>query len=338
MMRWAYPWMGFLPALTLLFGIGCLWAVGLRRRDLLKVVSDPRISQSLWEGVSWNRKYLKSIGLALAALFLSLALMGPQWGYREHEVRRKGMDLVIAIDVSKSMLAEDIKPSRLGAVQREVKGLIDTLKGDRVAIAAFAGTAFLQCPLTGDYGTAKLFVDELSPGVLPLGGTNITAAIRESLAAFEGHEKKSRGMILITDGEDHEGDLAAVLEEVKKEGVRVFPVGVGKLEGVPIPLGLEEGAGRFLKDSEGRVVITKRDDATLKKIAEATGGRVAHIGAGDFLLEDLYKQEISRFEKKNLGSVHQRRYEPRFALFVWMALILYLAAIAIPEKRGGGRS
>lgn len=314
-------------------GVFFVWAAKSRRKAL-ETFARREVLSHLIQSV--NSKIQKPrMFIFLAVLFLLImALIQPKWGYRWKEIKRKGLDIVVALDLSKSMLAEDVKPNRLEGAKREIKSLINIMKGDRIAIVAFSGSAFVQCPLTLDYGTAKLFLDNLDVNSISLGGTNIGEAIKVSAGAFEGQEKKNRVLILITDGEGHDEGVMRAVEEAKKQGIVIFTIGIGKQEGAPIPFEDKDGRKSFVKDGEGNIVLSKLDTVLLQKIALLTGGKKGAIGAGSFPLEEIYQEEISKMEKKELQSERQKRFENRFQWPLFIAIILYvIEAVLIERKR-----
>jgi len=327
--------LGYLWLLLLLpvCGIFFIWVVKSKRKAL-EAFADRDVLKHLVKSVDFRVQKIRLALFLLILLLLIIALVQPKWGYHWQEIKRKGLDIVVALDLSKSMLAEDIKPNRLEAAKREIKSLINMMKGDRVAIVAFSGSAFVQCPLTLDYGTAKLFLDNLDVNSIPLGGTNIGEAISVSSGAFEGHEKKHRVLILITDGEDHGEKVMQAVEDAKKKGIVIFTIGVGKQEGAPIPFIDEKGRKGFVEDREGNIVLSKLDPVLLQKIALLTGGKKGTIGTGSFPLEEIYQEEISKMEKKELKSSRQKRFENRFQWPLFMAIILYvIEAVLIERKR-----
>ena len=324
----------FLWLFLLIPALGAFYVWAFRsRKNALETFAESKLLAVLLQSVSRGRQMLKSALVVTGVLFMVFALIQPKWGYHWEEVKRKGLDLIVALDVSKSMLAEDIKPNRLDAAKREVKSLINLLHGDRIGIVAFAGSAFLQCPLTLDYGTAKVFLDNLDVESIPKGGTDIGGAVRTAIKAYEGHEKKHRVLILMTDGEDLEEDVMEAVEEAKKQGVIIFPIGIGKQEGAPIPIMDERGQKTFVKDSEGKVVLSKLDSVLLQKIALATGGKKGSIGVGNFPLEEIYQEEVSKMEKKELESSRQKRYENRFQWPLFAALLLFVIEVCITERK-----
>ena len=243
-----------------------VWAHRRRERDLAAFVAAALLPAVAPERDP-RRRTLRAAIVVVAVLCLALALGGPMWGFRWEEVRRQGIDLVIAIDTSRSMLATDVKPNRLARAKLAVQDLVAELHGDRVALVAFAGSAFLQCPLTLDYGAFTQSLDAVEVGLIPRGGTALTAAIDTSLDAFEGRQGSNQAVVLITDGEDHEGDVKEAAKRASERGVKIYAVGIGTTEGELIPA--ESG---YVKDRAGQVVKSRLDEETLKQVAVATGG------------------------------------------------------------------
>jgi Ca-activated chloride channel family protein len=288
-----------------------------------------RLSQTTSRG----RQFVKALLVVLAVLFMILSLLRPQIGTRLEEVKREGIDIFVAVDVSKSMLAEDIKPSRLEKAKHEIATFVDILEGDRIGLIAFAGDAFVQCPLTLDYGAAKTFLEIMDPSLIPEPGTNIGQAIQMAVSRFESKERKYKVLVLITDGEDHGDDAVSAAEAAEEEGVVIYTVGIGSPNGEPIPVyddgGLRKG---FQKDEGGEVVITKLDQLTLEKIAFTTGGKYYQSVTGETKLEAIY-DEVSQMEKKELASMKFAQYEDRFQYFLIVAIVLFLAELFISERR-----
>jgi len=308
------------------------WAFRSKQKAMSKFANRELLDQLL-QSVSPSAQRFKPALIVLGVLFLVMALIQPKWGYHWEEVKRKGLDIVVALDVSKSMLAEDIKPNRLEAAKREIKSLINLLRGDRIGLVAYAGTSFLHCPLTLDYGTAKLFLNNLDVDAIPLGGTDIGGAIRTATRAFEGHEKKHRVLILITDGEDHKGKVTEAVEEAKRNGIVIFPIGIGRKEGAPIPFLDEWGRKSFVKDRGGKIVLSKLDPVLLQKMALVTGGKKGSIGIGSFPLEEIYQEEVSRMERRELESSRQKRFEHRFQWPLFAALLCFVAEAILSERK-----
>jgi Ca-activated chloride channel family protein len=309
-----------------------VWAVKYKRY-LLRRFGNLEILQKLMRSYSTQRRNLKYTLIIFSYILFVIALANPQIGKRLEEFTRKGVDIMVALDVSKSMLAEDIKPNRLEKAKHEISKLIDLLEGDRVGLIAFAGIAHVQCPLTLDYSAAKLFLNIMETDIIPQPGTALGEAIQKAIPAFNTEERKHKVLILITDGESHESDPLEVATEAEKEGIIIYTVGIGSAQGVPIPLYTKSGnqAG-FKKYRQGNVVTTKLDVVTLQKIAYQTGGKYFLATGGEAELTEIYN-EISAMEKKELTSKRFSQYEDRFQIFLILGLILILLEILIPEKK-----
>lgn len=262
-----------------------------------------------------------------------VAIARPQIGTRIEEVTREGQDIIVAIDVSASMMAEDISPSRLEKAKHEIGEMIDKLEGDRIGLIAFAGEAFVQCPLTLDYGAAKLLLSVINPNLIPLPGTNVSQALIKAIETFEQQERKHKILILITDGEDHVGDIDQYAEAAAREGIVIYTVGIGTPEGVPIPeFDLAGNRIGFRKDSDGQTIVTKLDELTLEKIASTTGGKYFRATPEEAELDRIYA-EISSGEKKELGSMQFTRFEDRFQYFLALFILILLFETILPERR-----
>lgn len=300
---------------------------------LLKRFGHIDMIKKLTPGYSRGRAIWKAVLFIGVYLTLVVAMANPQIGTKLEEVKREGVDIIIALDVSMSMKAEDITPNRLEKAKHEIAGLIDLMQGDRVGLVAFAGMAHIQCPLTLDYSAAKLFLSMMDTDLIPQPGTAIGAAIDKTITGFNQKERKHKVMILITDGEDHETDTVASAEEAGKQGVKIYTIGLGSRHGVPIPqydrYGNQKG---FKRDREDNVITTKLDEGALQKIAFLTGGKYYISSAGETELDAIFK-EISRMEKKELTSQQFSQYEDRFQIFIFIALFLFLIETFLPLQR-----
>ncbi|MDB5103034.1 MAG: hypothetical protein JWP91_723 [Fibrobacteres bacterium] len=330
-MRFASPDMFWLFWLVPLLAGFFIYAFRKKARTLARFAQVDMLKR-MTVGISRGRQIFKSILLLLVAFFSVLALARPQFGTKMELMRRKGLDVVMAVDVSLSMYAEDIKPNRMARSRQEIGKFVDRLAGDRVALVAFAGEAFLQCPLTMDYAAFKIFLDVLGPDLLPTPGTDIAGAIEASLKAFDPKDRKYRVLVLLTDGEDHSGRAEKMAEEAAKMGVAIYTVGIGLPSGVPIPLKDEQGNVSYKKDSRGNVVTTRLDEVLLQKIALATNGKYYHAEPGRFELEDVLK-EINKMEKRELESERMSQYEDRFQIPLGIALFLLIAEMLISDRR-----
>ncbi len=322
-----------IPALVIFYTL-----VFKAKKAALKRFGNLELMKKLAENTGRGRQIAKVFMIIAAVAFIILALARPQIGTKMEEVKREGVDVFIAIDVSLSMLAQDIAPSRLTKAKHEVESLINRLQGDRVGLIAFAGTAFVQCPLTLDYGAAKLFLDILDPSLIPTPGTAIGAAIQKAIESFDQKERKHKVLVLITDGEDHEGDVMKWAEEAERQGIVIYTVGIGSPKGDPIPMGSDVDAGRgFKKDRDGQVVITKLDEVTLEKIALQTNGKYYRATSGEEELKKIYA-EIEKMEKKELGSMRFSQFEDRFQYLLIIGIVLLTLEVIIPERRNPRKS
>ena len=323
-----YLWCLIIIPLLVLFYI---WAFKKKKRLLELFVSED-LKDKLLRGFSAKRQKVKAFLIIFAFFFCILALIRPKWGFQWEEVNRRGVDIILALDVSESMLAEDVSPNRLERAKREIIDLLNMMQGDRVGLVAFSGTSFLQSPLTLDYGAVRIFLDELDTDLIPVPGTAIGDAIKKSISAFDSQNKKSRVLILITDGEDHSGEPLKMAKEAHEEGIKIYTIGIGKEEGAPIP---DRKRGGFKKDSRGNVVTTQLDETTLQKIALDTGGSYVRSITGDLDLEKIYNDITTKVESKELVSGKRKRFEERFQWPLLVALFLLILEVFVKERKGG---
>ncbi len=306
------------------------------KQMLLQRFGHLEIIKRIMPGFNRKRLIWKSVFFILSYAFFVIALADPQIGTKLEEVKREGVDIIIALDVSNSMLAEDIKPNRLEKAKHEIANFISILRGDRIGLVAFAGMAHLVCPLTLDYGAAKLFLQMMDTDLIPVQGTALSDAIKTALKAFNQKERKHKVLILITDGEDHEGDPVKVAEEAAKEGIVIYTIGIGSPQGVPIPVYDQFGNSLgFKKDRNGNVVTTKLDIKTLQKVAFITNGKYYIATSGQSELKKIY-EEINKMEKKELSARKFSQYEDRFQIFVALGLFFLLLEFFLPvrDKKG----
>jgi len=303
-----------------------------RKRRALEGFADPELLSRLAGQEQAGRRFLKGL-LLLSALGLALfALAGPRWGSHYEEVHQKGVDIMILVDVSPSMMVEDVKPSRLERARREILDFLKVVQGDRVGLVAFSGAAFTQCPLTLDYAAVQMFLNVLDPKLIPVPGTDLGAAVSTGLSAFDFKAETDKVILLITDGEDNEGKGIEAAREAAEKGVKIFVFGIGNPTGGPIPS--RDGKGGFKKDSEGKLILSKLDETSLRKIASLTGGSYVRAVAGDLDLDVLYFEGIkSRTKARTLKSGKIRVYEEQYAFFVLAAFLLLLLESLIQERR-----
>lgn len=301
----------------------------------LERFADPELRIRLTGELQKGRRILRSACLLAALILLILALAGPRWGSHYQEVSQKGVDIMIVLDVSRSMLVEDVKPDRLERAKREISDFIRVVQGDRVGLVAFAGAAYTQCPLTLDYGALAMFLTALSPDMVPVPGTDLGAALETAMSSFDATSETDKVILLITDGEDNENRGLDAAREAAKKGIKIFVFGIGDLSGGPIPSA--NGKGGFKKDADGQLVLSRLNEEGLKKIALTTGGTYVRSVAGDLDLDILYFEGIKeRTEAADLKSGKIKVYEERFYLFVLVAFILLLVDGLIREV-GKGR-
>jgi Ca-activated chloride channel homolog len=313
--------------------IALFWLAARKRRGTLAELGDPGPLSRIARSVAPERRRTKALlfitGLALALV----ALIRPQFGAKEVLVQRRGIDVVFALDTSLSMLARDLPPSRFARAKQEISRVLDHLGGDRVALVAFAGNSYVQCPFTLDYGAVRLFLEDMAVGSAPRPGTNIESAIRRAMALFTGDEKKYKAMVIFTDGEELMGDAVKAAREAADEGLRIFTVGVGTSDGEVIPVEDETGRRLGVKRAEdGEVVVTRLDENALVEIARATGGRYIALGAPGDPGAELVEQ-IESFEKKELASHTSVQFEERHTWFSIAALVLLAGELALPAGR-----
>ncbi len=319
-----------LPILALV-----LWAMMRKRAARLKRLAEPALAELLTAQVSDRKVVLKTACLFLGLLLLILALTRPQIGGRSTLVKREGIDLLFALDVSRSMAVKDIRPSRLRRAKLELQALIDQLSGDRVGLVSFAGAAFMQSPLTSDYAAARMFLKSASSADVPVQGTAIGDALELSHKLLTGDEgvSGSRLVVLLTDGEDHGEKLDGALEKLAADKIPVFVVGIGSSSGEPIPeYGDDGNMAGYHRDKDGKTVMSRLNESVLRRIADKTGGRYVSLQAGGSL--DELKDYVSTMQKLQFESALYTQYDEQFQWLLWPAFLLLLAAAWIDERRG----
>jgi Ca-activated chloride channel family protein len=303
-----------------------------RKKKAMECLGDHELLLRLTGEELKGRRFVKGLFFLLTMALLIIALAGPRWGSHYQEVSQKGVDIIILVDVSPSMLVEDIQPNRLERARREILDLLRVVQGDRIGLVSFSGAAFVQCPLTLDYVALQMFLSALESGLIPVPGTDLGAAIKTGLSAFDDKSAADRVMLLITDGEDNEGQGLQMAKEAAVKGVRIFVFGIGDPSGGPIPA--QHGKGGFLKDDAGNLILSKLDETGLERIADRTGGVYVRSVAGDLDLDLIYFDGIrSRTEAQTLKSVKIKVYEERFTLFLLAAFLLLLAEGLITERK-----
>jgi Ca-activated chloride channel homolog len=316
------------PLLVALF----VHAERLGHRRLQEFVS-ARLLPQLAGTVNRPRRITR-FGLQLLGFSLVLvSLAQPRWGYTFQDVKRKGLDLLIAVDTSRSMLSNDVQPNRLDRVKLAVQDLLNELQGDRVGLIAFAGRAFLQAPLTIDYEAVVEAINDLDTKTIPEGGTNISSAIALSVQSFGKSATGNRALIIFTDGEELSGDAVKTAKEAVDAGVRIFTVGVGTPQGSLIPVTGDDGQTAFVKDSAGQVVKSKLDDKRLREIAQATGGFYVHLESGLRTMQQLQSEGLAKMKAAEMDVRLSRQPIERYEWPLSAALIALALSILIPERK-----
>ncbi|MCB1226427.1 MAG: VWA domain-containing protein, partial [Verrucomicrobiales bacterium] len=303
-----------------------------RRADLAKL-AHPRFLERLLAGWSPTLRWIRRSLWLAAILALSIAAAGPRYGFEWREVKRRGIDILFALDTSRSMLAEDIKPNRLDRARLGILDFLDQLQGDRVGLVPFAGTAFALCPLTLDYDAFRESLNSVNTDMIPRPGTDIASAIREADRLFDKEGNNHRFLVLITDGEDLEGDAVSAAEEAAKTGTTIYTVGVGDPNGQTIPIRDRFGRQDLVRDASGNVVTTKLDSTTLQKIAEATGGIYVPLGAGAEGLQTIYQERLSIAPKTEMEQKLEKKPLERFQWPLGLALLMLMLQAIMGERK-----
>lgn len=316
--------------LLILIPIFLLWFLILQRqkRNRMKLFGDNDLLSVLMPNKSKRRPNIKLLFLSIAFIFFIVGLANPQIGSKLEEMKRQGVEIVIALDVSNSMMAEDIKPNRLERAKRTISQLIDKLHGDKVGLIVFAGKAYIQMPTTTDYRAAKMFLSSISPGIVPVQGTAIGEAIELGIASFTEENDKNKVLLVITDGENHEEGAIKLAEEATQKGIHVYTIGMGLPKGTPIPVMDRYGRKDYRRDKSGEIVITKLNETMLQQIASAGEGEYIPATQLDNLMDDIQKMDKQEFESKIYSD-----YEDRFQYFFGLALFfLFLEMILLSRK------
>jgi Ca-activated chloride channel family protein len=331
-MKFSRPELFFLlwPAVVVLpfFFIWAFRSADAARRALAGEGLIPKLAHG------WNptRPRIKAALQGTALLLVLFALTGPRVGSREVTMKRRGIDLMIALDTSLSMRAQDILPSRIGKAKREVSAFLDRLDGDRVGLVAFAGDAFLQCPLTLDYGAARMFLEVLDENSVSRPGTNVAAAIQTALSGFGEGADKYKAIVLVTDGEDHSGQALQAAFFNDTATTEIYTIGVGAESGEPIPLDPNrDNSGGYKKDRAGEIVMTALDAESLERIALETKGEFHRATTGELELERIY-ESLSRLEEREVASRAFTQYEERFQFPLALAFLLLLLDFVLPDR------
>jgi Ca-activated chloride channel family protein len=319
-------WLVAIPVFFVLF-----YYMILQRKARMKKMGDMVLLKKLMPSQPKQKLWWKFTLYSFIYALIIVGLANPQIGSKLEKVERKGVDLMIALDVSNSMLAQDIKPDRLARAKRAISKLIDNLQGDRIGIVVFAGRAYTQLPITADYSAAKLFINTIDTDIVPTQGTSIGQAINLCMEAFNGG-KHEKAIIVITDGEDHDDDPVAAAEAAEEKGVNVYTIGIGLPEGAPIPVYSNGKQTGFKKDLSGKTVVTKLDEITLQKVAAAGKGIYVRANNTTAGLKGVFDR-INKMKKQKYESKVFSDYEDRFQYFIAAALFLLILDVFVSDKR-----
>lgn len=332
MIRFAHS--EFLYLLWLIPALGVFyWFVQKKQNKLLEKFAGRKLHSVLFPLRSAFKNAVKFGIFLFAFLLLIVAVANPQVGTKIEDVKQIGIDVYILLDVSRSMAAEDIKPSRLEKAKYEISKLIQKLQGDRIGLIVFSGQAYVQFPLTSDYAAANLFLNAVDFNSVPQPGTAIGPALELAMKSFRFDDATKKAIVVITDGEDHEGKIDEAVEDAKSKGVAVYAIGFGSPNGVPIPVYNESGVQTgYKKDNQGNIVLTKLDESILKSITEKGNGKYYRGSNTEDELEAIYN-DLAKIEHSEFGSKKVTEYEDRFYYFLFPAIIFFIAEFMISSNR-----
>ena len=300
-----------------------------RKRKAIRKFGDPVLMAQLMPDVSKYRPDVKFWLLFTAIGLFAVLLARPQFGSKLEIVKRKGVEVMIALDISNSMLAQDVQPSRLEKAKRLISKLVDGMENDKVGMIVFAGDAFTQLPITSDYISAKMFLESISPSLISKQGTAIGAAINLAARSFTPQEGVGRAIVVITDGENHEGGAVEAAKEAAKKGIQVNVLGVGLPDGAPIPI---EGSNDFRRDREGNVIVTRLNEAMCQEIAKEGNGIYVRVDNSNSAQKAI-NQEINKMAKSDVESKVYTDYNEQFQVIAWMILLLLLVEMLILDRK-----
>lgn len=327
MFRFENP--AFLYLLIIIPVIIVIRLLEMRKRKLkLKKFGDLSLLKQLMPDVSSSRKSLKFWLMVAALALLIVMLARPQMGTKISQEKRKGIEVIISLDISNSMRAEDVVPSRLDKSKMLVENMVDNFTNDKVGLVVFAGDAFIQLPITSDYVSAKMFLQNTDPSLIATQGTDLAGAIELSSKSFTQQDKVGRAILIITDGEDHEGGAIEAAEKARKNGIRVFVLGVGSTKGSPVP----DGNGGYMKDNSGQEVISALNEEMCKQVAQAGGGAYIHVDNTSLAQRQL-NDELTKLQKGDISSVVYSEYDEQFQAVGILVLILLIIEMLILERK-----
>jgi len=315
-----------LPVIVLLYIVN-----DIRKKRALKKLGSIELVGSLLPEMSKSRPLIKFILQSVAFIAAVIMLARPQFGSKLEDVKKQGVEVIIALDVSNSMLAEDIQPDRLTRAKQAISRLVDDLGNDKIGLIVFAGDAYTQIPVTTDYISAKMFLSTINPDMVPKQGTAIGAAINLGMRSFSPGQDKSKALVIITDGENHEDDPVTMAEEAAKEGIVIHTIGIGSVEGVPVRV-IVNGKRDFLKDVEGNTVISKLDEDILKKVAVSANGTYVRASNSNIGLDEIFK-EIRQMKDNELESTMYTEYNDQFQIFAALVVFLLICDFLIMDRK-----
>lgn len=319
----------FLYLLILIPALILIRLLELRKRKLkLRKFGDSALVDNLMPDVSLPRKELKFWLMISAVALIIVMLARPQMGTKISQEKRRGIEVIISLDISNSMKAEDVAPSRLDKSKLLIENLVDNFTEDKVGLVVFAGDAFVQLPITSDYVSAKMFLQNIDPSLIATQGTDLAGAINISSKSFTQQDEVGRAVIVITDGEDHEGGAIEAAKEAKKKGIRVFVLGVGSAKGSPVP----DGRGGFMKDNTGNEILSVLNEDMCKQVAEAGGGAYIHVDNTSTAQKQL-NDELVKLQKGDMENVIYSEYDEQFQAVGILVLILLVLETLVLESR-----
>ena len=331
MFRFSHP--EYLYILLLIpLAIGLYWFATVLQKKAINRFGNFETLMLLMPGMSFKRGWLKTIIISVTIALIILGLAGPQFGSKLTEVKRKGIELIIALDVSNSMMAEDIQPNRLERAKQAISRLVDKLTDDRLGLIVFAGDAYVQLPITNDYISAKMFLSSINPGIVPKQGTAIGSAINLAASSFSPESKTSKVIVVISDGENHENDPVEAAKKAAEQGIYVYAIGIGSPQGSPIPASSNDSQQSFIKDKDGNVVVSKLDEETLSKLAVAGNGKYIRATNSQLGLLPLF-DEINKMQKTEMKEKVYSEYDDQFQyLFVFALILLFIEFLVLERK------
>lgn len=303
------------------------------RQNVLHRFAQEHLAAELTADYSKKRQRVKHVLLTGVFIFSILALARPQWGFEWQDVKRRGIDILVVVDTSKSMLTQDVRPNRLDRTKLAVMDLVKKLEGDRIGLVAFAGDAFLACPLTADYPGFLLSLNDLDVDAVPRGGTNIAKAVEAALKSFEDIPSRYQSVIIVTDGDNLEGDPLAMAKKAGEKGVKIFTIGIGTREGELIQVLNSEGEKEFLKDARGNFVKSRLNERLLQEIALTTGGIYVRAGGTQFGLDLIYERELAKLEKREIEAKRRKKYFERFQIPLALAFLFLMIETCLTTRR-----